>query len=432
MRTRSQAIEDTNSYHEDHEEYDDQEDSEDQDANMEDGSNQLSNPEDSECSFDPAEALEMIKHIGMDSESILYLYSAQKKILPARFGSIYKRLLSAVEELEQTDWSQHFYEDSPNLVAVEQLKVLISEISQKYLSLLIFPKKETQMILRSQTKALSKCYPAIIMPSEETKFAEKCMNKKETGICTKLCSSICQSTKNWDVDLSDPGLICISSRKRGDLLFAQRTKAIPIPSCSKFGLYSIRHKQKEGNRMLSVSLPKRMEDFAISSTELKDIRYCMNTIAIAGPRVLNSIHFTNFRIDERQVKRLFSACKNIPSVQFFHCAFEFEGTPCLSHSLSNTSLTHLSFIECDDEDYSCWIVSPHKFSNLLHSLAASDFKHSIQEVELGRFFVSKWFVQDVFQKTGLGIGKFKGKFDDEEGEGEGEGEDEEFMDEEDY
>lgn len=225
MRTRSQTLEGTSSYHEDQEDYDDQEDYEDQDDSSQQIESQQNDPE---HSFDPAETLEMIKQFGMDAEHILCLYSNHKKILLTRFELIYKKLLLAQEELEQTDWSQFFYEDSPNLVAAEQLKILISDISQKYLAVLLLPKKDTQMILRSQTKALREYYPSIKVPSEETKFAEESMNMKETCLCTKVCSNICQSTKNWEVDLSSQNCIYISSGSRGDLLFAQKMKNIPI------------------------------------------------------------------------------------------------------------------------------------------------------------------------------------------------------------
>ncbi|CAI2385577.1 unnamed protein product [Moneuplotes crassus] len=126
--------------------------------------------------------------------------------------------------------------------------------------------------------------------------------------------------------------------------------------------------------------------------------------------VTKRITFSMFNINEKQLKRIFSAARRTPSIEFDSCTMVFTSSSDFTRCFTRTKIQKLSFICCGPASDKRWCYFPEQFEYLICGLSTEDLQNSLQTLVVKGSEFDKAYPLRVLLKYKFDSTNFEGDF----------------------
>ncbi|CAI2375518.1 unnamed protein product [Moneuplotes crassus] len=192
------------------------------------------------------------------------------------------------------------------------------------------------------------------------------------------------------------------------LLFLKSLRKHKFPSVSTVDISFIEDSRPTLN-LMTHSFPSKVKELACTGCEFNSDkiqkitigRYFPELIRIL-PRVTEIVYLYYFKISERQLRKIYSSCRDKLCLQLCACVLNLKSVPDMSKPLFGCTLETLSFHDCGRSGFSNWAENLDEFENLIHGLSKSeDLRKTLKKLDLRDSFVSFEETERILEKFGI-------------------------------
>ncbi|CAI2378920.1 unnamed protein product [Moneuplotes crassus] len=115
-------------------------------------------------------------------------------------------------------------------------------------------------------------------------------------------------------------------------------------------------------------------------------------------KMTNKISLSTWNINQKQLKRIFSAVRSIPKVEFVDCTIALSSTPDFTKCFTLTKICKLRFIGCGSIPDRGWEEHPEQFEYLMSGLSTSGLKNSLKTFSILWSNLTKEYLMRVISK----------------------------------
>ncbi|CAI2375391.1 unnamed protein product [Moneuplotes crassus] len=186
-------------------------------------------------------------------------------------------------------------------------------------------------------------------------------------------------------------------------------KQLEIPYLPKIQLISGHSRKSRMRKFLSNSFINKTNEIWISNggpsiREVENIKIekISRELQQILPKVVQKVTINSFEINQKQLRRIFSLCRDKEDLMFFNCKLLLDTVPDLSKALLNCRISRLDFYNCGHPKLTNWAKEPHLFENLVNALSQSeDLKKSLTLIKITRRSPPAEITKEILQKYHL-------------------------------
>ncbi|CAI2369427.1 unnamed protein product [Moneuplotes crassus] len=362
-------------------------------------------------------------------QNLLELYLSKQEVCYSyRISQIHESLLKIKNESEQVYSSPAESQDLMCARKFEFLQMVICELESK---LQIFTPTEpkeiqtpevTDMKLTTENNKVNVISPAFSVQSLELgqkEFHPLACHESEISLeeqlgsmLSKLYADLYHSITGWKNEFTTQDTLIISLKKTSYSLFLKKMKRISLPCI--LGLYIEnfnKHDRVVKDFSKNSAISKGCNSYGFSYSHVSNISFVLPEIVRTNQKMNERLLLKNFKINEKQLKRLFMTTKNKKEIEFIGCKLSLTKASDLVKCLKETSIESIDFSLCERSKYSNWVEKSEDLEYLIKGFSESDLRHSLQCVFFGwRCQMQKSTVTAIFKKYRLGHIEIKGKF----------------------
>ncbi|CAI2379327.1 unnamed protein product [Moneuplotes crassus] len=125
-------------------------------------------------------------------------------------------------------------------------------------------------------------------------------------------------------------------------------------------------------------------------------------------KVTNQIILSTWSFNQEQLRRVLSAVRGIPKVDFADCTIALSSIPDFTKCFPSTKIQELRFIHCGSIAKRGWKEHPEQFEYLMSGLSTSGLKNSLQTFTILWSKLTKEYLMRVISKYEFELVKFTG------------------------
>ncbi|CAI2370173.1 unnamed protein product [Moneuplotes crassus] len=214
---------------------------------------------------------------------------------------------------------------------------------------------------------------------KDVETLEKSINQDVKALGLALLNS--KAKKIYDPEnFFDPeSSMVINLKDNNESKFMDCVQSLKIPYLRKIELSYILKCKKRFKKLCDSSFTWRIGKTylsnggtAIKAVKKLKIKKISKELSQILPKILHHVTFSCFDIDQKQLLRVFSLCRDKRNLIFKSCKLHLGIVPELSKALDRCKISILGFTNCGHPMLTDWVNEPQLFDNLIKGLSKSE------------------------------------------------------------
>ncbi|CAI2371776.1 unnamed protein product [Moneuplotes crassus] len=169
-----------------------------------------------------------------------------------------------------------------------------------------------------------------------------------------------------------------------DLSFVKKDGILVVPPCDNIFISLFPEKNHNVSKFLANSIANSVCNLELFlRNKLWPINNYFPEFMRISSKVLQSVCFGDFRINQKQLQRIISAFRHVGNISIFRCAISVQKVPNFKYALKNCKIKTFVLSNTGRSILKSLFQTPEEFINLVEGLSTSpDFNQSLETFKI--------------------------------------------------